>query len=243
MPVTPTKAKLWFDTKEQEQEYDDKMIANIELKSLDFDDENFSPVFNRATQEVFLEPNERYLSDFHKMFTPVNSISYESAINKWGINPIKADYNRGWTISKFLSGFGITYLVMRELPLRNFYARGFLMILLFSKFTDHVATFFPWRSNILAAWDPYHHQDLRCYDTLARSQFIVVPHADNQLDAGERWRQQQPGHMRFLPHHFLGHIGKRFQEVKHVEWDGTMNMPLHRLADPGHKESFMMVAH
>ena len=39
------------------------MIANIELKSLDFDDENFSPVFNRATQEVFLAPGERFRAD------------------------------------------------------------------------------------------------------------------------------------------------------------------------------------
>jgi len=43
------------------------MIANIELKSLDFDDENFSPVFNRATQEVFLKKSERYKSDFNKV--------------------------------------------------------------------------------------------------------------------------------------------------------------------------------
>lgn len=43
------------------------MISNIELKSLDFDDENFSPVFNRATQEVFFTPSERYKSDLNKV--------------------------------------------------------------------------------------------------------------------------------------------------------------------------------
>jgi hypothetical protein len=48
------------------------MIANIELKSLDFDDENFSPVFNRATQEVFLHPSDRFRSDFHKVPCPQN---------------------------------------------------------------------------------------------------------------------------------------------------------------------------
>ncbi len=30
------------------------MIANIEFKSTDFDNENFSPVFNRETKESFL---------------------------------------------------------------------------------------------------------------------------------------------------------------------------------------------
>jgi len=37
-----------------QDEYDDKMIASIELKSSDFNDENFSPVFNRVTKEFFL---------------------------------------------------------------------------------------------------------------------------------------------------------------------------------------------
>jgi hypothetical protein len=40
-------AKLWFATQEEEDQYDNRMIANIELKSTDFDDENFSPVFTR----------------------------------------------------------------------------------------------------------------------------------------------------------------------------------------------------
>ena len=41
--------------------YDDRMIASIELKSTDFNDENFSPVFNRATKEFFLYPGEKML--------------------------------------------------------------------------------------------------------------------------------------------------------------------------------------
>jgi hypothetical protein len=54
MPVQKTDAKLWFDTEEEERAYDDRMIASIELKSIDYDDENFSPVFNRSIQEFFL---------------------------------------------------------------------------------------------------------------------------------------------------------------------------------------------
>jgi hypothetical protein len=46
------------------------MIANIELKSLDFDDENFSPVFNRSKKEFFLEASERYKKDLSKLLRP-----------------------------------------------------------------------------------------------------------------------------------------------------------------------------
>lgn len=44
------------------------MIANIELKSLDFEDENFSPVFDRAKKEYFLKPGDKYKSDYERVF-------------------------------------------------------------------------------------------------------------------------------------------------------------------------------
>ena len=47
MPILETQAKLWQNTQQERDDYDEKMIANIELKSTDFDDENFSPVFTR----------------------------------------------------------------------------------------------------------------------------------------------------------------------------------------------------
>jgi hypothetical protein len=40
------------------------MIASIELKSTDFNDENFSPVFNRVTKEFFLQPGEKMKNGF-----------------------------------------------------------------------------------------------------------------------------------------------------------------------------------
>jgi hypothetical protein len=43
------------------------MIASIELKSTDFDDENFSPVFGRPKKEFFLKPSEKFASDIQKV--------------------------------------------------------------------------------------------------------------------------------------------------------------------------------
>jgi hypothetical protein len=39
-----------------------------------------------------------------------------------------------------------------------------------------------------------------------------------------------------MPHR-VGALGRKDQSVS---WDGTMNMPLYRLADPKHKDSHMM---
>ena len=48
------------------------MIASIELKSTDFNDENFSPVFNRATKEFFLFPGEKMLKGNYKTNLKMN---------------------------------------------------------------------------------------------------------------------------------------------------------------------------
>ena len=56
----PKKRKLIIMIISLQEAYDDKMLSNIELKSTEFDDENFSPVFTRATQEFFLQPSERF---------------------------------------------------------------------------------------------------------------------------------------------------------------------------------------
>jgi hypothetical protein len=44
------------------------MISSIELKSDDFNNENFSPVFSRLKKETFLKPGEKY----HKDMASVN---------------------------------------------------------------------------------------------------------------------------------------------------------------------------
>jgi hypothetical protein len=43
---------------------------------------------------------------------------------------------KDWTIYKRVFGFGIGYMLLRELPIRNFYARSFIMAGLFAKMFD-----------------------------------------------------------------------------------------------------------
>lgn len=59
MPIRESKARLWFKTKEELDEYDDKMIASIELKSNDIDDDNYSPVFQRSKKEFVLRVSDK----------------------------------------------------------------------------------------------------------------------------------------------------------------------------------------
>mmetsp|Transcript_16222 Transcript_16222/g.2267 ORF Transcript_16222/g.2267 Transcript_16222/m.2267 type:complete len:133 (-) Transcript_16222:462-860(-) len=132
------------------------MIANIELKSTDFDDENFSPVFNRVTQEYFLEPSERFRNDMQKVGAPMKGLSFEQLVDRYILIKPDHSYYRNATIDKFLGGFGLGYIFLRELPLRNFYARCFVMYVFAAKLLDHLHSpfaFFGANGDLVAAAD------------------------------------------------------------------------------------------
>jgi len=245
MPITETPARLWQDTEEERAEYDDKMISNIELKSLDFDDENFSPVFNRATQEVFLKKSERYKADFNKLVGPLRGLSFDEIVDKYVLFKPNHTYYRHLPIDKFFGGFALSYLVLRELPLRNFYARVFTMSCLLAKMYDHMSTPLPsMQPNIFlnVAYDRWQLWDLRCYDIVWRvSRFIEIPNSANRVRESKVWYGKQPGHILradvyHAPHFFAGLA----RSATEAHWDGTQNMPIHRLADPQSKDSYMM---
>jgi len=245
MPITETPARLWFDTQEEKQEYDDRMISNIELKSLDFDDENFSPVFNRATQEVFLQPSERFKTEFNKLTGNLRGVPLEEAIDKYVLYKPNHSYYRQWPVDKFFGGFALFYFIMREIPLRNFYARCFVMYCFFAKLYDHFKTPFPYfgpQATLNMASDRWALWDLRCYDVIWRvSRFVEIPNQANKVRESKIWYAKQPGHILRADYYYAADYFKSFVKGhKIARWDGTMNMPLYRMADPQSKDCYMM---
>lgn len=246
MPITETQAKLWFDTEEERAAYDDRMIANIELKSLDFDDENFSPVFSRATQETFLQPSQKAKSDLAKILRPLKSLSFEQAIDKYILIKPNHSFYREYTWDKFFAGFGISYVFLRELPVRNFYARVLLMYVFAAKVLDHLKSPMPSlgvpQGQVHGVRDRWTHWDIKCYDNAWKAvNHTEIPNANNKVRESKVWFGKQPGHIKYADVHYAGHYFAHFMsKPKEAYWDGTMNMPIHRLADPKHKESHMM---
>eukprot|EP01015_Nassula_variabilis_P010721 TRINITY_DN186_c0_g1_i10.p1 TRINITY_DN186_c0_g1~~TRINITY_DN186_c0_g1_i10.p1 ORF type:complete len:270 (-),score=53.73 TRINITY_DN186_c0_g1_i10:50-859(-) len=245
MPVKQTKAKLWFDTEEEERNYDDLMISNIELKSLDFDDENFSPVFNRSKEEVFLEPSEKARTDFSKFMRPTQSYSFPQFIDRYVLNKPNHTYYRHFNIDKFWAGLGLGYLLIRELPVRNFYARVFIMWIYLAKVLDHYPSIFPNfapMGRIVAQADRWILEDIRCYDNAFRAAtYFEIPTVMNKVREGRQWYGKQPGHLQRADLFWMGHyLSMPFKANTAAYWDGTNSMPIMRLADPKHKDSYMM---
>ncbi|EGR29722.1 hypothetical protein IMG5_149900, partial [Ichthyophthirius multifiliis] len=244
MPIKEGKAKLWFKTKEEEKEYDDRMVANIEIKSQDYDDENFSPVFNRKTQEFFLQPSERLTNDVSKILRPIQNLSFEQVMDKYYLYKRNNTYYRDWPFEKFIGGFGISYLILRELPLRNFYARAFVMYVFAAKLLDHLGNPFPYSGygNLVAQESDWHHWDVRCYDQVWKALYLTrIPTAQNTVPEAVKWYGRQPGHLISQDHHWMPHFfAQKTQKYREIQWDGTNNMPINRLADPKHKDSYMI---
>lgn len=118
MPVNKHIGKLWFETQEEADEYDDLMVSNIELKSANFDDPNFSILSTRDRKEIVpgFTPKARKQVDDYMSFmydTPAKSTSLAGF---WEA-----------PVYKYIAGLGCSYLLIRELPIRNFYARAFIM--------------------------------------------------------------------------------------------------------------------
>ena len=118
-------------------------MSNIELKSENYDDENFSYVFNRKTQEFFLEPSEKLLKDFQKMISPTKGKNDIQLVDEYFLKRPDHTWYRSFSQDKFLLGFVGSYFLIRELPIRNFYARCVVMYVFFAKLFDSIDTFMP----------------------------------------------------------------------------------------------------
>eukprot|EP01017_Pseudomicrothorax_dubius_P001110 TRINITY_DN0_c353_g1_i1.p1 TRINITY_DN0_c353_g1~~TRINITY_DN0_c353_g1_i1.p1 ORF type:complete len:124 (-),score=33.47 TRINITY_DN0_c353_g1_i1:70-441(-) len=120
------------------------------------------------------------------------------------------------------------------------------MSVLAAKLMDHLRSPFPFfgpQGSIVAAYDRWHAWELRCYDNVWRVlHFKEIPSIQNQVRESKKWYGRQPGHLLrsdlfYLPDYAKLLFTKRYREVP---WDGTMNQPLHRLADPKHKDCKMI---
>lgn len=119
MPVQETSAKLWHETEEQKQAYDELMISNIELKESDNPESPyFSYLAARSKKEKFPTYSEKYFDAVNKIMTIDDS-------PKRLLHSYK--YFHEWTLEKYFIGMGLGYFVLRELPIRNFYARSLIM--------------------------------------------------------------------------------------------------------------------
>lgn len=113
-----------------------------------------------------------------------------------------------------------------------------------AKILDHLGNPFPFsgHGSIVGAADRWHHWDVRCYDNVMKAlRYIRIPTVQNQVPEATKWYGRQPAHLLRADCYWAPNfISQRFAHHKPAHWDGTQNMPIFRLADPKHKDSFMV---
>ena len=119
MPVNKNIGKLWFDTKEEIDQYDDLMVSNIELKESDTESENFTIISLREKKEVIPRLSDKAKTEINNYvkFMLTSTPKTKGSLDSFYEFPF---------LKETLSTIG-GYLLIRELPIRNFYARSFLM--------------------------------------------------------------------------------------------------------------------
>ncbi len=120
MPVNKQIGNLWFDTQEEIDRYDDLMVSNIELKEKDnSDDPNYTYICPRSKKEHMpYEMSEKYRKGIEQY-------------NNTKLDPKEPEFSHKYyhelPLFKYLTGTVFGYLVIRELPIRSFWARSCIM--------------------------------------------------------------------------------------------------------------------
>ena len=245
MPVTPGRASLWFENRpESQKRYDDMMMANIEFKSEDSESEDYAMVFTRKKKEKFFEWSDLALKDIATMKNRQQE-SPDHKYKQYGYKGGESTYWKTWEVEKRLLGFGFGYLLLREIPVRNFYARGIIMGWFFAKYWDQYGLPVPWVTNynrpsackVADLWEGA--RDIEVFDVHKKvlTQFDL-PDASNRVRPSVEWYAAQPGHMKFENTITAKSYPSVFtRQYSEAHWDGTFNMPLHALAHPLHKDT------
>ncbi len=84
-----------------------------------------------------MEPSQKMKTDFSRLMGPFRNFSCVEMIDRYSTLKPDHSYYREATWDKFFAGFGFGYLLLRELPVRNFYARCLIMYVYAGKIFDH----------------------------------------------------------------------------------------------------------
>ena len=137
MSLNTSGARLWFDTQAEIDDYDNLMLANIELKTDDYDDPNFTIIASRKRKEIMPGGHNslfnRTMARFENWGLGQNHVRLgEQGMGKTHSLLINEDYY----LAKSFANWTLGYLVLRELPVRNFYARSLMMTYFALKFFE-----------------------------------------------------------------------------------------------------------
>lgn len=96
-------------------------------------------------------------------------------------------------------GWAGGYLLLRELPIRNFYARCWIMFFAFSMYYERKNSLNPFTPLNLIIEDEFTDKDIRNYQAYTDMNQLIVPHSSNKMPESKVWQLNQPAYLREAP--------------------------------------------
>ena len=128
MSIKKTGARLWFETQAEIDDYDTLMVSNIELKSEDYDDENFTVVALRKKKEIMPGNHSTLFNNTLSKLEAFGIGKIHMRLGEMGVFGSRSLLiNEHYYTLKAHLNWLAAYLFLRELPIRNFYARSLVM--------------------------------------------------------------------------------------------------------------------
>lgn len=149
-------------------------------------------------------------------------------------------YWRLWSLEKNYLAYPLAYLFLRELPIKNFYARSIIMFAFYMKYHDCWGSLIPYvqKNGPKMMDDGLLGLHVKNYINIKRNmEEYIIPDGTNKVSDARRWEAIQPGFLDIDQVVNLNTIGNVFAKKRDHFWDGTMNQPTLPLADPYHKDA------
>lgn len=229
MPVNKNIGNLWFTKQEDIDAYDDKMMSNIRLKdNEDYDKPSYSILATRLKKEKFFEMSKKGIDSIkfykeHLKNKPADYGSYK--------------YWREFTIQKRCMYYATGYLILRELPIRRFFARSLIMAFYFFNVRNQIDTPVfqkPSTTRFIVEDDKLFNKNFMQYDAI-RNFYNPKMVKKEGMSSHSIWKLNQPGFMK-MQETDIGKMPYFNKKNKETFWDGTMSQPVLPLADKLHKD-------
>lgn len=127
-------ARLWFESQAEIEAYDDLMMSNMELKSDNFDDPNFTIASSRPTKERM----PSFSTKVKQQLAKIEAFFFSKEQNRSGEHgrseTVSLLTDKSYYIRMAFLAFPASYLLIRELPFRSFYFRAFIMSVFFTTY-------------------------------------------------------------------------------------------------------------
>lgn len=134
---------------------------------------------------------------------------------------------------------GVGYLILREIPIRNFYARSLMWFgvfgLIWENYRFRILSF-DMKSRYPLVTPEHWYNQYKIFDFYQSANFQLKNNSNLGISPYDQWKLNQPG---YFNHNItcFSTFFKKIKKEREITWDGTMNQPVLPMFDKDHPDA------